>query len=350
MAACHMYKTITKSLSEAKDEEQAVTMLKSPIDAVAVAVHSWALHAGLRFEGLTENAPSNSGFTLDDLKVLDSSWQEGSPNYFFFRYSKNKLPLDLTITKLGASTALVSATYGGKDAIAKLDTTEYTNQSFFQRPDGSEEARDAYVSDMKVEALCETLTTGILRKLMPTDDTKNNAITPEKQAGSSLQEPTDDYSRASTPQQQPNSRPFMPNVPNNPPVAASREHVPLRDPMMPPGFEDEYEFQAGPRGGNAQRGGFGPNIGDNDLYPPGIGPTPPMQPHIGPGRGAGGVGGGMTPSMDDPFFSQGGDRGGNRDGHDDLQRPPGSRWDPTGPGSNRNRGGGFGPGFGPGFI
>ena len=77
----------------------------------------------------------------------------------------------------------------------------------------------------------------------------------------------------------------------------------------PPDFEDEYEIR-----GPARRGGFGgggqpPNIGERDLYPPGLGPHDPLG-----GGGYGGVGGfgggGMHPTFDDPLF--GGDGNGGR--------------------------------------
>lgn len=370
MAACYLYKSISKSLTDKNDEEQAVSQLKSPIDAVAIGIHAWALHSGLTFEGLTESEDtkssgnigssksSNNSFTLDDLKPLDPKWQAGSPNYFFFRYSKNNLPLDITITKLGASTALVSASYGGKDAIAKLDTNKYISNSFFQRPDGSEETRDAYMSDSMVESLCQTLNTEVLHNLIPHDSKLDKGRSQKEEdqpqnpsaASSMLQEPMDDnYSRASTPRQ-PSSRPFTPNLPPAATATSSREQYPSRDPMMPPGFEDEYEMQGDmrPRPGIA-RPPFGPSIGDSDLYPPGIGgPNPPMQPHIGPGmdnpqrrRGGGDGSGGMNPSLDDPYFTQG-----NNDVDPDMpnsmMRPPGGRWDPPGPGGGSRPGRGFG--------
>lgn len=65
--------------------------------------------------------------------------------------------------------------------------------------------------------------------------------------------------------------------------------------FAPPGFEDEYEVHT-PR----TRGGLGGerrplNIGERDLYPPGLGPRDPL--------GSGGFGGGgMHPRFDDPLF------------------------------------------------
>lgn len=62
------------------------------------------------------------------------------------------------------------------------------------------------------------------------------------------------------------------------------------------------------------RGGFGGerrplNIGERDLYPPGLGPHDPLR-----GGGFGPGGGGMHPTFDDPMF--GGRGGGGAGGYD----------------------------------
>ena len=100
--------------------------------------------------------------------------------------------------------------------------------------------------------------------------------------------------------------------------------------MRPPGFEDEYDILR--PAGRAPMGGspFG-NVGERDLYPPGLGPRDPLRPHLGGGGG----GGGMHPTFDDPMF---GTRGGGGGQGYDPQAPPGARYDPVGPGS-----GGGGP-------
>ena len=65
----------------------------------------------------------------------------------------------------------------------------------------------------------------------------------------------------------------------------------------PPGFEDEYEVHR-PRGGiGGERRPL--NIGERDLYPPGLGPHDPLR---GGGGGFGPGGGGMHPAFDDPMF------------------------------------------------
>lgn len=82
-------------------------------------------------------------------------------------------------------------------------------------------------------------------------------------------------------------------------------------------------------------------IGEQDLYPPGLGPHDPLR--MGPGGIRGG--GGMHPTFDDPLF---GGRGGN--GGYDPRAPPGARYDPVGPDDDPPMGamGGRFPGRGPG--
>lgn len=98
-------------------------------------------------------------------------------------------------------------------------------------------------------------------------------------------------------------RPF-----DDPLAAAPRGRYPAGD-FLPPGFEDEYEINRPPG-----RGGLGGerrplNIGERDLYPPGLAPHDPFG---GGGFGPGGLGGGgMHPTFDDPLFGGSGGRGGN---------------------------------------
>ena len=99
-------------------------------------------------------------------------------------------------------------------------------------------------------------------------------------------------------------RPF-----NDPLAAEPRRPYPAGD-FPPPGFEDEYEINRPLRpgiGGGVRR----PlNIGERDLYPPGLGPHDPLRGG-GFGPGSSGIGGGgMHPTFDDPMFGGGGGEGG----------------------------------------
>ena len=98
-------------------------------------------------------------------------------------------------------------------------------------------------------------------------------------------------------------RPF-----DDPLAAGPRRPYPTGD-FPPPGFEDDYEINRPPG-----RGGYGGerrplNIGERDLYPPGLGPHDPLWGGgYGPLSGIGG--GGMHPTFDDPLFGGEGGVGG----------------------------------------
>lgn len=95
--------------------------------------------------------------------------------------------------------------------------------------------------------------------------------------------------------------------PNWDPLAAGpRRPFPAGD-FPPPDFEDEYEInRPGFFGGVGERRPL--NIGERDLYPPGLGPNDPLR-----GGGYGGLGGigggGMYPTFDDAPFRGGGGAG-----------------------------------------
>ena len=115
---------------------------------------------------------------------------------------------------------------------------------------------------------------------------------------------------------------FRPFPLGDDPSALPRQPVPHGD-FPPPVFEDEHEMNKRPQRLPAQNPERRPlNIGERDLYPPGMGPHDPLA--IRPG---GGPGGGMHPTLDDPLF---GAQGGYRPY--DPAAPPGARYDPVGPG------------------
>lgn len=98
------------------------------------------------------------------------------------------------------------------------------------------------------------------------------------------------------------------------PLAATeppRRPYPAGD-FPPPGFEDEYEINNRPPRGGGGGGERRPlNIGERDLYSPGLGP---LHDPLRGGGGFGPGGGGMHPTFDDPLF--GGGRAGGGDYHD----------------------------------
>ena len=124
------------------------------------------------------------------------------------------------------------------------------------------------------------------------------------------------------------------------PDMARPRPAPVGD-FPPPDFEDEHQMNRPPPG--LVMPGRAPfNIGHDDLNPPGLGPHDPLRgSFVGGGLPRPGGFSGMHPTFDDPLFGgQGGPHGpgGGGQGYD-PQMPPGSRWDPVGPGGGPRFGG-----------
>jgi hypothetical protein len=210
---------------------------------------------------------------------------------------------------------MVAASNNGPDATVKFDLRKYINSSF---TNGSIPSEEIFVSETELEALNKQLEGNIFSLL---------SLPVAKEV------PVRDVLQESRPQSQ--QRHWDSNLPPR-----SR---PLQE-DGPPGFEDEYEMNRGPRGPFNDNRNVPIPYGDRDLNPPGLGPFPPLQPSIG-GYGEGIIGG-MHPTIDDPLFRRNlrdpDSRGPDSRGPD-LSRPPGARWDPTGPGFGSGGVGGFGP-------
>lgn len=253
----------------------------------------------------------------------------------------------LKISRLG-NNAVVLALALGDDKTSSFDlpVKDYISGSALpitSTDDLTRTLRDVFISEARLNDLIGLFKMNVILKLAPGlykegyEDT-SQAIRERQQE----RPPQYDPLRDDTLPQPARPYPF-----DDPLAAGPRRPAPPGD-FAPPGFEDEYEIYRPPRGYPQGNGGRNPlSIGERDLYPAGLGPNDPIRGGVGPGLGGGGNGGGgMHPTFDDPLF------GGRRDGGYDPQAPPGSRYDPVGPGgapSGRGRGpfgGGFGGGSG----
>ena len=244
---------------------------------------------------------------------------------------------------------------GGNDKSSKAEKEETTAESMEQ---AAKTIQDIFISAGRLSDLGSHIRIKLIQKLIPglqKEGYEDNSNSSSAATTSTSNEP----GRTSQP---PHSNPHQPNVPYPHGI-----HDPLAEPprarpfpageMRPPGFEDEYDILR-PAGGHGMPGRPPVNIGERDLYPPGMGPYDPLRPGPGfGGLGSGGMGGGgMHPTFDDPLFRGPGRQGG---GEYDPQAPPGARYDPVGPwggaprdgrggsGTGRSPGGGLGGGGGP---
>lgn len=200
------------------------------------------------------------------------------------------------------------------DFISEGSLKEATSES----PDRKSALRNVFISDGRIEDFASLFKTSIIQKLAPGiykagyEDTSSTAEQPVRRDEPRRDPLRDDY-----------PPPARPQIFDDPLAAAPRRPGPVPD-FAPPGFEDEYELNRPPRGMPLGGEPFG-NIGERDLYPPGLGPHDPLR--IGPGGGGFRGGGGMHPTFDDPIF-------GGPPGQQPFnpRAPPGARYDPIGPG------------------
>ncbi|KAJ9669480.1 hypothetical protein H2201_000347 [Coniosporium apollinis] len=338
--------------------ENASPQLKSTYDAVALAVHAGMIAVGFRLIGLGEDHRIEASSEAHDLQPLPTEWNASSSSYAFrYAHAQSSMEYLVKVNRLG-SKAVVFALAIGDDKTSSFEITVNDFISPSSIPSGSITAnrtteetmktlQDIFISVGRLSDLGSLLQTKIIQKLAPGIQKEGYEETPtttETRADQRDQHdprrPQPEYDPSRYPGDPAPARPY----PFDDPLAAPPRR-PIPGDFPPPGFEDEYEINRPPRG-PLPPGGRAPfNIGEDDLYPPGLGPHDPIRPHFGggllprPGFGGQGGGGGMHPTFDDPLF-QGQGQGGY-----DPQVPPGARYDPLGPGGHPGEGRGRGPRF-----
>ncbi|KAL2794923.1 PI31 proteasome regulator N-terminal-domain-containing protein [Aspergillus keveii] len=308
--------------------------LKTPYEAVALIGHACMVAVGFRLVGLSEDD------TLDSPQAptLPAEWNATTTSSFRYAHSQSSMQYLLKVSRLG-NNAVVFALALGDDRTTSFDVPvkDYVSGSALPLTSSAHlttSLNEAFISVYRLNDLISLFKINVIQKLAPGLYKEGQEI--------STQPP-----RETQPERAPRHdplrdepQPARPYPFDDPLAIPPRRPVPPPD-FAPPGFEDEFEIQRPPRGFPGA-GRHPLNIGERDLYPAGLGPHDPLRGGIGPGLGGGG--GGMHPTFDDPLF------GGGRGGGYDPQAPPGSRYDPVGPGQGPpfGRGGRGGPGGGMG--
>lgn len=338
--------------------------VKTPAEAIALIGHACMAAVDFRLVGLGEDHnlrlslhPSSimpwSSLTCTETSTespaLPAEWNANDTFAFRYAHAQSSMQYLLKVSRLG-NNAVVFALALGDDRTSSFDlpTKDYISGSALplQSTDNLTGAlRDIFISHARLNDLLGLFKINVIQKLAPGlykegYEDSNQAPRGQPEASRPRDPLRDDFPQPARPY------PF-----DDPLAAAPRRPNPPGD-FAPPGFEDEFEINRPPRGyPPGFPGGRSPyNIGDRDLYPPGLGPHDPLRGTMGPGFGSGG---GMHPTFDDPLFGGSGGVGGY-----DPRAPPGARYDPPGPGQppmggnrgpfGRGSGGGFG-GFGGGF-
>nr|POE66671.1 silencing boundary-establishment protein fub1-like protein [Quercus suber] len=334
----------TMVLSLPKDVSPA---LKSAHDAVALATHACMLNVGFRLIGLGEEHKIEVETAGTQQQPLPTEWNANQGHYAFrYAHTQSSMEYLLKVNRMGRK-AVIMGMGLGDDKTSTFDVVvqEYISESKLPATihDGDATEREAItkMSDVFITAgrlsdLAKLMRLRLIQKLAPKlhkEGYEETQETPSANTGP-VREPA------------PGGEPDRPmrdplhDDRNDPsrlfPLADPLAHPRRQMPEPMPGFEDEHGIMRPPHG--LPTGGF-PRYGDRDLYPAGLGPNDPLRGGIGPGFPSGGGGGGMHPSFDDPLFAGQGQRGSGYD----PQAPPGSRYDPVGPGMGGHpRGAGMG--------
>ncbi|OAL29920.1 hypothetical protein AYO22_01826 [Fonsecaea multimorphosa] len=329
------------------DSDQSTALIKDPFAAIALFSHACMLAVGFRLVGLGEDHKIGRNSALfcssdpdiispraeaqsdpQDVQPLPSEWDKSSSYAFRYAHSQSAMEYLIKVNRLGGKAIIFGVGMGDdKTASFEVKANDYISEGSIKEATASTSSnlpalRNVFISNGRISDLASLFRLNIIQKLAPGiqkagyEDTGSSTLE-QPRRHEETRPPERDPLRDDHP---PPARPY----PFDDPLAIPprRPHPPGDFP--PPGFEDEYEINRPPRGmlpGSHQP--FG-NIGERDLYPPGLGPHDPLR--MGPGGGFHG-GGGMHPTFDDPLF---GGQGGQRPF--DPQAPPGARYDPVGPG------------------
>ncbi|EMC91955.1 hypothetical protein BAUCODRAFT_312055 [Baudoinia panamericana UAMH 10762] len=324
----------------------ASPQIKNSYDAVALAAHAAFQAVGFRLVGLGEDHKIEAQSDPDRPSPLPAEWNAVKGSYAFrYKHSQSSMEYLLKVNSMGNKAVLMGMGMGD-DRTCSFDIKVQDYVSDGNLPASpvsegepeSEAARkllDVFISNGRLSDLGSLMRLQIIQKLVPSLHKEGYEESQESQSSTSRQPREPAPGREGD---RPHYDPLRED--RDPPARPYPLHDPLAQPRRPfpepiPGFEDEFETQRGPRGG--MPGAF-PRIGERDLYPQGLDPNDPFRGGVGPGYGPMG-GGGMHPTFDDPLFTGQGQRGGGYN----PQAPPGSRFDPIGPGMGGHpRGAGMG--------
>ncbi|KAE9971317.1 hypothetical protein EG328_005735 [Venturia inaequalis] len=326
-SAPSLAQTIAKSLPP-----NASPQLKTPIEAIALAIHAGMLNVGFTLKSFGEQKIESQA---TEPQPLPTNWNASSSFDFRYSHPQSSMEYILKVHQMGSKVFVDGLAIGDdKRASFELVANDYISPGNLPATPVAGEVNDGsaktieniFISSGRLSDLGSLLKVSIIQKLAPSlqkegyEESDSESLR-EHQNPRDPQRPAHDPLRYDPPPARP--RPFGDTglVPRRP----------FPDGLEPPGFEDEHDILRGPRGGFP--GGRNPlGIGHDDLYPPGMGPNDPFRPSFGPGLGGrGGGGGGMHPTFDDPLF--GGNAGEGIRG--DPRAPGGARYDPVYPGDPR---------------
>ncbi len=327
----------------AKASDPSSPVVKDAYAAIALFAHACMRAVGFRLLGLGEDHKIGMDNALgaiymnsllpdaspnpEDIKDLPPEWNASSAYAFRYAHSQSSMEYLMKVSRLGGK-ALVFAVALPDDKTASFEVkvedyiSEGSIKNSISNSDIKSAVKNVFISPGRMADLSSLFKINIIQKLAPGihkegyEETRTTTEQPRRRE--ETRPPERDPLRDDRPE------PARPYPFDDPLAAAPRRPVPQGD-FPPPDFEDEYEMNRPPRGLPGYGGRRPLNIGERDLYPPGLGPYDPLR--MGPRGGGFGGGGGMFPTFDEPLFAgQGGAQ------PYDPRAPPGARYDPVGPG------------------
>ena len=255
-------------------------------------------------------APSEA----DSTTQLPEEWNAAKSSDYAFRYAHTQSSLHylVKVSRLGGK-AVINGLGVGDDKVQSVDipVKDFISESSlpYTMPEVAEETQiarslqDLFISEGRITDFASLLKVNIIQKLAPSlqkEGYEESAHAASQAAADSQgqpgvrREPDESVRDPLRDHRQP--LPAQPRPYGGPLPASPRRPFPTGD-FPPPDLEDEYEINR-PMGGGERH----PlNIGERDLYPPGLGPHDPLRSGgYGPFGGIGG--GGMHPTFDDPMF------------------------------------------------
>ncbi len=262
-------------------------------------------------------APSD----LSEPPPLPQQWNSSTSDDYAFRYTHDQSSLQylLKVSRLG-SKSVINCLAIGDDKVRAFDlrTKDFVSESSLpftiSSSGGANEAalsiRKVFISPGRIADAASLYKINVLQKVAPGLQKEGyeesaHAASQRRDQGAARRPELGregDEGPARDPLRDDRLPPLAQPRPYGDPLAAEpRRPYPAGD-FPPPGFEDEYEINR--PGGGIGRARRPLNIGERDLYPPGLGPHDPLR-----GGGFGPGGGGMHPTFDDPMFGGRGEGG-----------------------------------------
>ena len=339
-------------LASLPQDASSSPQLRTSTEVIALAAHASMLAVGFRLVGLGEEHRIDAQSDPEQPQPLPREWSVSTTSdTFAFRYKHSQSSMEFlvkiirmfnraSITGMGlGDDRMCSFTVLSEEYVMK-EKLPFAISSEENAADGERSLAELFTSVGRLSDLGSLMRINVIQKLLPSlqkegyEETTTTTTSGQSQSSSTSREPPSGRERDYDPPRRdplredrdPLAQPWPP-APQNP-LRMPGGGRPLPEPI--PGFEDEFELQRPARGGG--RAGFGGPLHDygrSDLYPPGLGPNDPMRGGIGPGFGGPMGGGGMHPDLGHFPPGDPGRRGG---GGYNPQAPPGSRFDPVGPG------------------